>query len=129
MSLTDVAIRKAKPKTKAYKLGDSLGLFLLVQPSGGRLWRMKYRVDGREKKLGLGTYPEIGLAEARRRRVRSSVPKIPLRASPLSSARSANTMVRVPGRLLRRSAANTYCQCSTARLAICRLPTSSLPTS
>jgi len=68
MALTDVAVRKARPKAKAYKLGDSLGLFLLVQPSGGRLWRMKYRVDGREKKLGLGTYPEIGLAEARRRR-------------------------------------------------------------
>ncbi len=68
MVLTDVAVRKARPSAKAYKLGDSLGLFLLVQPSGGRLWRMKYRVDGREKKLGLGTYPEIGLAEARRRR-------------------------------------------------------------
>ncbi|MEE4211130.1 MAG: integrase arm-type DNA-binding domain-containing protein [Parvularcula sp.] len=68
MALTDVAVRKARPKAKAYKMGDSLGLFLLVQPSGGRLWRLKYRIDGREKKLGLGTYPEIGLAEARSRR-------------------------------------------------------------
>ncbi|MGD9811245.1 MAG: tyrosine-type recombinase/integrase [Sphingobium sp.] len=65
MALTDTAVRNAKPKAKPYKLGDSGGLFLLVQPSGGKLWRVKYRVDGREKKLGLGTYPEISLAAAR----------------------------------------------------------------
>lgn len=68
MALTDVAIRNAKPRAKPFKLGDSLGLFLLVQPSGGKLWRLKYRIDGREKKLGLGTYPEVSLSEARRRR-------------------------------------------------------------
>ena len=68
MALTEVAIRKAKAGPKRYKMGDSSGLFLLVQPSGEKLWRMKYRVDGREKKLGLGTHPEVGLAEARRRR-------------------------------------------------------------
>jgi integrase len=68
MALTDVAIRNAKPKPKPYKLGDSGGLFLLVQPAGGKLWRLKYRVDGREKKLAIGTYPEIGLSEARKRR-------------------------------------------------------------
>ena len=68
MALTDHAVRKTRLSAKAYKLGDSLDFFLLVQPSGGRLWRMKYRVDGREKKLGLGTYPGIGLAEACRRR-------------------------------------------------------------
>lgn len=68
MALTDVAIRNAKPKAKPYKLGDALGLFLLVQPSGGRLWRVKYRIDGREKKLGVGTYPEVSLSEARKRR-------------------------------------------------------------
>ncbi len=68
MALTDVAIRNAKPREKAYKLGDALGLFLLIQPTGGKLWRLKYRVDGREKKLAIGTYPEISLAEARKRR-------------------------------------------------------------
>lgn len=68
MPLTDVAIRNAKPRLKPYKLGDSLGLFLLVQPAGGKLWRLKYRVDGKEKKLSIGSYPEVGLAEARRRR-------------------------------------------------------------
>jgi integrase len=68
MPLTDVAIRNAKPRPKPYKLGDSLGLFLLVQPAGGKLWRLKYRVDGKEKKLSIGSHPEVGLAEARRRR-------------------------------------------------------------
>jgi integrase len=68
VTLTDVAVRNAKPGPKPYKMGDSHGLFLLVQPTGGKLWRLKYRVDGREKKLAIGTYPEIGLGEARRRR-------------------------------------------------------------
>lgn len=68
MALTDVAIRNAKPRAKPYKMGDAFGLFVLIQPSGGKLWRLKYRFDGREKKLAIGTYPVIGLAEARRRR-------------------------------------------------------------
>src|SRR3546814_9616827 len=49
-------------------MGDSLCLFLWVQPSGGRLLRLKYRIDGREKKLGIGTYPEVSLSDSRRRR-------------------------------------------------------------
>jgi integrase len=68
VALTDVAVRNAKPGPKPYKMGDSHGLFLLIQPTGGKLWRFKYRVDGREKKLAIGPYPEIGLGEARRRR-------------------------------------------------------------
>jgi len=68
MALTDVAIRNAKARSKPYKLGDALGLFLLVQPTGGKLWRLKYRVDGREKKLAIGTYPDTSLSEARKRR-------------------------------------------------------------
>jgi len=68
MPLTDVAIRSAKPREKPYKLADAAGLFLLVQPSGGKLWRLKYRIDGREKKLGFGTYPDVSLSDARKRR-------------------------------------------------------------
>lgn len=68
MALTDLAIRKARPGPTPYKIADSHGLFLLVQPAGGKLWRLKFRFDGREKKLAIGTYPEIGLGEARRRR-------------------------------------------------------------
>ncbi|WP_165831064.1 tyrosine-type recombinase/integrase [Sphingomonas pokkalii] len=65
MALSDIAIRKAKTRDKAYKLYDELGLFLLVSPSGSRLWRMKYKRHGVEKKLSLGSYPEVGLRDAR----------------------------------------------------------------
>ena len=68
MALTDVAVRNAKPGAKAIKLADGGGMFLLVTPAGGKLWRLKFRVDGREKLLAIGAYPEIGLGEARRRR-------------------------------------------------------------
>ena len=68
MALTDVAIRNAKPGEKAIKLADGGGMFLLVTPAGGKLWRLKYRIDGREKLLAIGAYPEIGLGDARRRR-------------------------------------------------------------
>lgn len=65
MSLSDSAIRNVKPKAKPFKMGDALGLFLLVQPSGGKLWRFKYRIDGKERKLGLGIYPDVSLQAAR----------------------------------------------------------------
>ena len=68
MALTDVTIRNAKPGAKAMKLADGGGMFLLITPAGGKLWHLKYRVDGREKLLAIGAYPEIGLGEARRRR-------------------------------------------------------------
>ncbi|MBB3980370.1 hypothetical protein GGR44_000001, partial [Sphingobium fontiphilum] len=65
MALTDTAIHNAKPAGKPYKVTDSLGLYLLVNPSGSKLWRIKYRFDGVERKLSIGAYPEITLAEAR----------------------------------------------------------------
>ncbi len=68
MPLTDIAIRNAKPSSKALKMADGGGMFLLVTPVGGKLWRLKYRVDGREKLLSIGAYPEISLSEARKRR-------------------------------------------------------------
>ncbi|MCP5180214.1 MAG: integrase arm-type DNA-binding domain-containing protein [Pseudomonadales bacterium] len=67
MPLTDAAIRTSKPREKAYKLFDGRGLYLEVAPSGGRWWRLKYRVAGKEKRLSLGVYPEVGLKEARNR--------------------------------------------------------------
>ncbi|MCE2841483.1 MAG: integrase arm-type DNA-binding domain-containing protein [Novosphingobium sp.] len=68
MPLTDIAIRALVPGDKPIKKTDDKGLFLLLQPSGGKLWRFKYRFGGKEKKLGFGRYPEISLKEARRRR-------------------------------------------------------------
>jgi integrase len=68
MSLTDLKIRTAKPADKQYKLSDSGGLYLLVKPNGARLWRLKYRLAGKENVFAIGEYPAIALAEARQRR-------------------------------------------------------------
>ena len=64
--LTIQEIKNAKVGDKPRKLYDRDGLYLFVTPTGGKLWRGKYRVNGREKTLSLGPYPKIGLAEARR---------------------------------------------------------------
>jgi hypothetical protein len=68
MALTDTAIRAYVHGDKPIKKADEKGLFLLLQPSGGKLWRFKYRFAGKEKKLGFGRYPDVSLKEARRRR-------------------------------------------------------------
>ncbi len=65
MSRTDTAVRGAKPTDKPQKLFDGTGLFLFVAPSGTKSWRVKYRFQGREKLLTLGTYPQLSLKEAR----------------------------------------------------------------
>ncbi|EJH7014564.1 integrase arm-type DNA-binding domain-containing protein [Salmonella enterica] len=65
MALTDTAIRKTKPTEKPFKLADSSGLYLLIKPNGSKLWYMKYRIDGKEKKLAFGPYPDISLFKAR----------------------------------------------------------------
>jgi integrase len=66
--LTDTAIKAARPRHKPYKLSDGAGLFLLVQPGGGRWWRLKYRFQGRELGMSLGTYPDTSLQLARQKR-------------------------------------------------------------
>lgn len=63
--LTDVAIQKAKPKDKSYRLADGGGMYLEVMPNGSKYWRMKYRFDGKEKRLAFGVYPLVSLAAAR----------------------------------------------------------------
>lgn len=68
MALTDTAIRAAGTRDRRYKLFDERGLYLLVEPSGGKLWRLKYRFGGKEKKLALGSYPATSLKEAREKR-------------------------------------------------------------
>ena len=68
MALTDIAIRTAKAGPKDYKMADAGGLYVLVTPAGGKLWRLKFRVDGKERKLTIGRYPDVGLGEARKRR-------------------------------------------------------------
>ena len=65
MTLTVTQIKNAKPKEKAYKLADEHGLYLLVTPNGSKLWKLKYRFAGIEKKLSFGSFPEVSLAAAR----------------------------------------------------------------
>ena len=65
MPLTDTAIKKAKPGDKPVKLSDGKGMYLLVNPTGSKLWRWKYRVLGKEKVMSLGAYPDVSLAQAR----------------------------------------------------------------
>jgi hypothetical protein len=63
--LTDTAIKRGTTGEQDYKMADSGGLFLLVTKAGGKLWRWKYRFEGKEKKMSLGQYPEVMLAEVR----------------------------------------------------------------
>ena len=68
MSLSNTAIRNAKAGEKARKLFDGGGLYLEVAPHGGKWWRLKYRFEGKEKRLSLGVYPDVTLKDARARR-------------------------------------------------------------
>ena len=68
MPLTDTAVRTAKADSKAARLFDEKGLYLEVAPSGGKLWRVKYRFGGKEKRLALGVYPDVSLKQARTQR-------------------------------------------------------------
>ena len=63
--LSDAKVRTAKSDSKPYKLSDGGGLFLLIQPTGSKLRRWKFRLNGKENLFAVGSYPEIGLAEAR----------------------------------------------------------------
>jgi integrase len=76
MPLTDIQIKNAKPKVKPdgsttdkpYRMFDERGLYLEVAPSGGKWWRLKFRFGGKEKRISLGTYPDVSLKKARERR-------------------------------------------------------------
>lgn len=76
MSLTNIKIKNAKPRikpdgsstTKPYRLSDEKGLYLEIAPNGGKWWRLKYRIGGKEKRLSLGVYPDVSLKDARERR-------------------------------------------------------------
>ena len=66
--LTDTQVRQARPKDKEYKLSDERGLLLVVRPNGAKWWRLRYRFQGPEKMISLGTYPDVTLSMARGRR-------------------------------------------------------------
>lgn len=68
MPLTASFVRDAKGRDKAYKVSDGGGLYMFVQPSGQRYWRLAYRWAGNQRTLALGVYPAVGLMDARKRR-------------------------------------------------------------
>ncbi|MGB5064479.1 MAG: Arm DNA-binding domain-containing protein, partial [Candidatus Competibacter sp.] len=68
MPINDPAVKAAKPAAKPWKLFDEKGLFLLIQPHGSKLWRIKYRFADKDQLLGLGSYPEVSLKQAREKR-------------------------------------------------------------
>ncbi|MGJ8627296.1 MAG: Arm DNA-binding domain-containing protein [Sulfitobacter sp.] len=68
MALSDLKIRKAEIREKPYKLSDGGGLFVLVKPNGSKLWQQKYRHFGKERLLSHGQYPDVSLAQARKKR-------------------------------------------------------------
>ncbi|MFE8147229.1 integrase arm-type DNA-binding domain-containing protein [Brenneria goodwinii] len=68
MSLNDSKIRNLKSSANPFKVSDSHGLYLLVNPGGSRLWYLKYRINGKESRLSLGTYPDVSLTDARQQR-------------------------------------------------------------
>ena len=68
MTLTDTRIRNAKPSEKSYPLSDGGGLSIVVNPNGSKLWRLRYRIAGKENVYAIGKYPDIGLAQARAER-------------------------------------------------------------
>src|ERR1035441_6197590 len=68
MSLTNTAIRNVEPSNKHIRLFDERGLYLEVSPTGGKWWRLKFRFEGKEKRLSLGVYPDVSLKDARDRR-------------------------------------------------------------
>ena len=108
MAMTDLAVRTAKPKDKPYKVTDSGGLYLLVNPHGSKLWRFKYRFHGIERKLAIGAYPEITLAAAReardtaRKQVANSIdPNTAKRLAKIeASIKAGNSFALVAGELI-----------------------------
>jgi len=105
MPLSQVKCKNAKPKPRTYRLFDEKGLYLEVTPKGQKWWRFKYRFNGKEKRISLGVFPEIGLKEARdsrddaRQQLRNNVdPSAIRKARKLSNARANDNSFEILAR-------------------------------
>ncbi len=98
--LSDRAIRTSKPREKPYKLYDGSGLHVLVQPSGSKLWRLKYRFAGKEKLISFGSYPDLTLASARGKRDEAR--------KQLSSGRDPSVLRKLDKIAVEKAARNTF---------------------
>ena len=95
MALTDTKLRTLKPKVKPYQIADGGGLFIEVMPGGKRVWRLRYRLNGKQEKVTLGGYPVISLVEARKSREEAKA-AIHKGASPMKAKREAKVLEREP---------------------------------
>jgi len=96
MALTDTKLRALKPRTKPYQVADGGGLFIEVMPGGAMVWRMRYRLAGRQEKVTFGPYPGITLADARLRREEAKS-KIAHHESPMRARREQKSRATRPG--------------------------------
>jgi integrase len=110
--LTDAIIKQAKPGAKPVKLSDGRGLYLLVQPSGSKLWRLRYKITGADRKLSLGTYPEVSLKLARERSVAARF-KLANGVDPGEEKRAAATVAKIGASNTFRAIADEYLEKST----------------
>jgi integrase len=100
MKLTDTRIRNARPTTKAYKLSDGGGMYLLIKPDGARYWRLDYRFAGKRRTLALGIYPIVTLSDARTRREEAR--------RLLEQDRDPNTVKKATRRAAKLASENTF---------------------
>jgi integrase len=98
--LTDTQVKKAKPADAAYRIADSGGLFVFITPAGGKLWRLRYRFNGKEKTLSLGAYPDVSLLEARSARDEAK--------KSLKSGRDPSAQKRIERLIGRRQSEETF---------------------
>ena len=123
MSLNDTKIRSLKPSEKPFKVSDSHGLYLLVNPGGSRLWYLKYRINGKESRIGLGAYPDVSLANARQQR--DGIRKLLAQNINPAQQRIAEKAARSPEKTFKHVALNwhksnrTWSQNHSARLLAC----------
>ena len=65
MPLTEIQVKSVKPEAKTKRVTDEKGMYLEITPKGQKYWRLKYRFEGKEKRLAIGVYPETSLKQAR----------------------------------------------------------------
>ena len=93
--LTDLKVRSAKSTDRDWTLSDGGGLFLLVKPTGGKLWRWKYRLQGKENLFAIGSFPQVSLADARAAREKArALVKQGISIPPMSGGRSRDATWR-----------------------------------
>jgi hypothetical protein len=123
MALKDLEIRALKARDRIYKKADERGLYIEVHPSGSKLWRFKFSYLGKDKRLALGRYPEVGLAEARQKReearqkLRDGIDPLAerKRAKLLAIYNAANTFEEVAAEYIAKKVAEGHADTTTSK--------------